>query len=50
MNINNIPILNQIKFDILYHFEYSRISTSFQEPNIVFENNLTGTYQVLEFL
>ena len=50
MNINNIPILNQIKFDILYHLgEYSRISTSFEEPNIVFENNLTGTYQVLEF-
>lgn len=50
ININEIPIVNQVKFDILFHFgEYSRISTSFEEPNIVFENNLTGTYQVLEF-
>ena len=50
ININKIPILNQVKFDILFHFgEYSRISTSFEEPNVVFENNLTGTYQVLEF-
>jgi len=50
ININKIPIVNQVKFDILFHFgEYSRISTSFEEPNVVFENNLTGTYQVLEF-
>ena len=46
ININKIPIVNQVKFDILFHFgEYSRISTSFEEPNVVFENNLTGTYQ-----
>ena len=50
ININNIPILNDKNIDIFYHFgEYSRISTSFKEPNVVFENNLTGTYQVLEF-
>ena len=42
ININKIPIVNQVKFDILFHFgEYSRISTSFEEPDIVFQNNLT---------
>ena len=50
VNINNILKLKKIKFQLVYHFgEYSRISTSFNEPNVVFENNLTGTYQVLEF-
>ena len=50
VNINKINTIKNIKFDILFHFgEYSRISTSFQEPDVVFHNNLTGTYQVLEF-
>lgn len=50
VNINNILELKKIKFQLVYHFgEYSRISTSFSEPYVVFENNLTGTYQVLEF-
>jgi len=49
-NINSIDFLKNKKFDILYHFgEYSRISTSFEEPNTVFSSNLTGTYKVLEF-
>lgn len=49
-NINKIEFLKNKKFDLLYHFgEYSRIAVSFEEPNIVFESNLTGTYQVLEF-
>ena len=50
VNINKIDIIKNINFDILFHFgEYSRISTSFEEPDVVFHNNLTGTYQVLEF-
>ena len=50
VNIKKINTIKNIKFDILFHFgEYSRISTSFQEPDVVFHNNLTGTYQVLEF-
>jgi len=50
ININKIKEFKNITFDFVFHFgEYSRISTSFAEPSIVFENNLTGTYQVLEF-
>ena len=46
-NINNYIYF---KPDILYHFgEYSRISQSFLEPQLVFENNFIGTSKVVEF-
>ena len=36
--------------DIIYHFgEYSRISQSFEEPELVIENNILGTSKVIEY-
>jgi UDP-glucose 4-epimerase len=38
------------KVDIVYHLgEYSRVAESINEPNTVFDLNLTGTINVLEF-
>jgi len=46
-NIKRYSVFNP---SILYHFgEYSRIATSFDEPNIVMNNNLRGTFEVIEF-
>ena len=45
-NIKRYSVFNP---SILYHFgEYSRIATSFDEPNIVMNNNLRGTFEVIE--
>ena len=36
--------------DVVYHFgEYSRVSTSFEDHQTVWESNVHGTYRVLEF-
>ena len=36
--------------DIIYHLgEYARIAPSFDEPDVVFELNVVGTFQVVEF-
>lgn len=36
--------------DVVYHFgEYSRVSTSFEDHETVWESNVQGTYRVLEF-
>lgn len=36
--------------DLVYHLgEYSRTATAVEEPEVVFDLNLRGTYQVLEF-
>ncbi len=36
--------------DIIYHLgEYSRVAASLQEPEVVFDLNVTGTFGVLEF-
>lgn len=38
------------KPDIIYHLgEYSRIARSIEEPEIVFDLNMTGTFAVLEY-
>ena len=45
-------IENLIDFvpDVVFHFgEYSRVSTSFEDYNTVWEYNANGTYKVLEF-
>ena len=35
----------------VFHFgEYSRVTQSFEEPDIVFESNLHGTSKVIHFL
>ena len=56
-NINHIPgstnkiaSLVNIRPDIVYHLgEYSRISTSFEDIDKVWEYNKNGTYEVLKF-
>ncbi len=56
-NINHIPgstnnIFESVKIkpDIVYHLgEYSRISTSFEDIDKVWEYNKNGTYEVLKF-
>lgn len=36
--------------DIIYHLgEYSRVAASLEEPNVVFDLNMDGTFGVLEF-
>jgi UDP-glucose 4-epimerase len=36
--------------DVVYHLgEYSRVAASFEEPEVVFDLNMTGTFGVLEF-
>lgn len=36
--------------DIIYHLgEYSRVAASLEEPGVVFDFNMTGTFGVLEF-
>lgn len=36
--------------DIIYHLgEYSRVAKSLEEPDVVFDLNITGTFNVLEF-
>jgi UDP-glucose 4-epimerase len=45
-------IENLVNFipDVVFHFgEYSRVSTSFEDYNKVWEYNVRGTYKVLEF-
>ena len=45
-------IATHIKFkpDVVYHFgEYSRVATSFEDYEKVWEYNIAGTHQVLEF-
>tara|TARA_A100001515_G_scaffold137310_1_gene129795 strand:+ start:4663 stop:5517 length:855 start_codon:yes stop_codon:yes gene_type:complete len=45
----NISSLN-IKCDIVYHLgEYARISTSFEDVEEVWESNVQGTYEVVNF-
>ena len=47
---NDIEKLVNIKPDIVYHLgEYSRISTSFEDIEKVWEYNANGTFQVLQF-
>lgn len=42
--------LIEFKPDLIYHLgEYSRVETSFDDAYKVFSNNMTGTYNVLEF-
>lgn len=42
--------LAHITPDLLFHLgEYSRVEISLHEPDIVFQSNLVGTYQVLEY-
>ena len=49
-NINKIEELQKFKPDIIFHFgEYSRIPQSFDEPNSVFQSNILGTQQVLQY-
>jgi UDP-glucose 4-epimerase len=37
-------------FDVLYHMgEYSRISTSFEDVELVWESNIWGTFNVIEY-
>ena len=49
-NINKNDLYKKFNPDILYHFgEYSRIYQSFDEPIKLFESNMRGTYQVIEF-
>jgi UDP-glucose 4-epimerase len=46
----DIESLIDFKPDVLFHFgEYSRISTSFSEVERVWEYNINGTFQVLNF-
>ena len=41
---------NGKEIDIIYHFgEYSRVSTSFEDNDLVWKYNVLGTYRVLEF-
>ena len=43
-------IRNGSEIDIVYHFgEYSRVSTSFEDRDVVWNSNMLGTYQVLRF-
>lgn len=36
--------------DVVFHFgEYSRVSTSFEDKDLVWEYNIKGTYEVLKF-
>src|SRR5262245_44005664 len=36
--------------DVIYHFgEYSRVAKSLEEPEVVFDLNILGTFGVLEF-
>ena len=45
-----IKIFENQKFDIIYHFgEYSRISTSFNDINILNDSILKGTPKVFEY-
>ena len=49
-NINKFKKYSDFNPLILYHFgEYSRIDPSFEEPNLVMEHNMRGTYEVIEF-
>tara|TARA_B100001013_G_scaffold319087_1_gene227761 strand:+ start:490 stop:1356 length:867 start_codon:yes stop_codon:yes gene_type:complete len=49
-NINKYKKYSDFSPSLLYHFgEYSRIATSFGEPNLVMNNNLRGTFEVVEF-
>jgi len=46
----NIKKYNNFLPNYVFHFgEYSRISQSFEEPGIVFESNLNGTFRVIEY-
>ena len=43
-------VLNGEEIDTVYHFgEYSRVSTSFEDSDLVWKYNILGTYKVLEF-
>ena len=49
-DILNIPELINFNPSLVYHLgEYSRISQSFEEPSKVFQSNMYGTQQVLEY-
>jgi len=46
----DIQNLISFKPDIIFHFgEYSRVSTSFEDLQLVWDYNVAGTFQVLEF-
>lgn len=52
INDSTVNIEKYIFFkpDIVYHFgEYSRISQSFEEPQLVIENNILGTSKVIDY-
>ena len=37
-------------FDLVYHLgEYSRVAPSFDEPDVVFDQNIKGSFEVLEY-
>ena len=49
-NINKRKKYSDFNPSLLYHFgEYSRIASSFGEPNMVMNYNLRGTFEVIEF-
>ena len=49
-DILSIKELQTFQPDCIYHFgEYSRIHQSFDEPSKVFQSNLFGTQQILEY-
>jgi UDP-glucose 4-epimerase len=49
-NINKCKKYSDFNPSLLYHFgEYSRIASSFGEPNMVMNYNLRGTFEVIEF-
>ena len=46
----NIRQLISFKPDVVYHLgEYSRIATSFQDIEILWDLNIAGTFEVLQF-
>ena len=46
----DIDVLIKQKPDIVYHLgEYSRVLTSFDEPDLIWRLNVEGTFRVLEF-
>lgn len=49
--VSNIDKLVSFKPDIIYHLgEYSRVEQSFKDISIVWESNMIGTFNVLEFV
>ena len=49
-HINRSLEIEHFNPDIVFHFgEYSRITTSFKDSEMVFKSNLNGTFEVLEY-